>query len=438
VMRVLPRINEDVNEEWISDKTRHQVDGLRVQRLDQPYVRDGGRLRPASWSEAFRVIAAKLGATKGERIGAVAGDLAAVEEMYALKDLLARLGSANLDCRQDGTALDPKWGRASYLFNATIAGIDDADGLMIIGANPRKEAPVLNARIRKRWRAGGLKIGVIGERADLTYDYTYLGAGTDTLAGFMDHAPASLQRQIWLVGQGALARPDGAAVLSAVAKAAVSTGALADGWNGFSVLHTAAARVGGLDIGFVPGAGGTTAAAMADGGVDVLFLLGADEIDVESRAFVIYIGTHGDRGAQRADVILPGAAYTEKSGIYVNTEGRVQMAGRAAFPPGDAREDWAILRALSDVAGAKLPYDSLSQLRGALFGAFPHLQRLDTIAPGDAEDIRKLAALGGAMDKAPFISPIEDFYLTNPIARASAVMAECSALAERATATAAE
>jgi NADH-quinone oxidoreductase subunit G len=438
VMRVLPRINEDVNEEWISDKTRHQVDGLRVQRLDQPYVREGGRLQPATWSEAFHAVAAKLGATKGQRIGAIAGDLAAVEDMYALKDLLLRLGSANLDCRQDGAALDPKWGRSSYLFNATIAGIDDADGLMIIGANPRKEAPVLNARIRGRWRATGLKIGVIGERADLTYEYAYLGAATDTLASFTDHAPAGLKRQIWLVGQGALARPDGAAVLSAVAKAAVSTGALVDGWNGFSVLHTAAARVGGLDIGFVPGDGGLTATAMVDGGVDVLFLLGADEIDVESRAFVVYIGTHGDRGAQRADVILPGAAYTEKSGIYVNTEGRVQMTGRAAFPPGDAREDWAILRALSEIARSKLPYDSLAQLRGALFKAFPHLQRVGAITPGDSDDIRKLATHGGAMDQAPFRSPIEDFYLTNPIARASAVMAECSALAERAATAAAE
>jgi NADH-quinone oxidoreductase subunit G len=200
VMRVLPRVNEDVNEEWISDKARHQVDGLRVQRLDQPYLREGGRLRPASWSEAFRAIAAKLQVTKAERIGAIAGDLAAVEDMFALKDLMTRLGSANYDCRQDGTALDPKWGRASYLFNATIPGIDEADGLMIIGANPRKEAPVLNARIRKRWRTGGLKIGVIGERADLTYDYAYLGAGTDTLASFTNHAPASLRRQIWLVG----------------------------------------------------------------------------------------------------------------------------------------------------------------------------------------------------------------------------------------------
>jgi NADH-quinone oxidoreductase subunit G len=357
--------------------------------------------------------------------------------MYALRGLLERLGAVNFDCRQDGTILDPRWGRASYLFNATIPGIDEADGLMIIGSNPRKEAPVLNARIRKRWRTGGLKIGVIGERADLTYDYTYLGAGPETLAGLANHPPARLSRQIWLVGQGALTRRDGAAVLSAVAKAAVSTGALADGWNGFSVLHNAAARAGGLDVGFVPGEGGLNVAAMAGGGVDILFLLGADEIDVDPRAFVIYIGTHGDRGAQRADVILPGAAYTEKSGIYVNTEGRVQMAERAAFPPGDAREDWAILRALSAVVGQKLPYDSLAQLRVALFKEFPHLQRIGEVAPTDPEDVCKLAALGGAMDKTPFRSSIEDFYLTNPIARASAVMAECSALAERAAASSA-
>ncbi len=438
VMRVLPRTNEDVNEEWISDKTRHQIDGLRVQRLDEPYVRQAGRLRPATWREAFHAIATRLRATRRERIGAIAGDLAAVEEMFALKDLLVRLGSTNFDCRQDGAALDPRWGRSSYLFNATIPGIDEADGLMIVGSNPRKEAPVLNARIRKRWRTGGLKIGVIGERADLTYDYAYLGAGPETLVGFADHPQARLKRQIWLVGQGALARPDGAAVLSTVARAAVSTGALADRWNGFSVLHTAAARVGGLDISFVPGDSGLTAAAMASGGVDVLFLLGADELEVESRAFVIYIGTHGDRGAQRADVILPGAAYTEKSGIYVNTEGRVQMGDRAAFPPGDAREDWAILRALSEVIGSRLPYDSLAQLRGAMFKAFPHLQRIGKITPGDPEDIRRLATRSGSMEKVPLRSPIDDFYLTNPIARASAVMAECSALAERAAATAAQ
>jgi NADH-quinone oxidoreductase subunit G len=359
--------------------------------------------------------------------------------MFALKELMGRLGVTNIDCRQDGAALDPALGRASYLFNATIAGIEQADGLMIIGSNPRKEAPVLNARIRKRWRTGNLKIGLIGEKADLTYDYAYLGAGPETLAEYVNHAPAKLERQIWLVGQGALARPDGAAILATAAKAARSTGAIKDGWNGFSVLHTAAARVGALDIGFVPGQGGKSATDMAKAGaLDVLLLLGADEIEIAPGAFTVYIGTHGDRGAHRADVILPGAAYTEKSGIHVNTEGRVQMAARASFPPGDAREDWAILRALSDVLGQRLPYDSLSQLRAALFKPHPHLARVDRIEPGNAADIEKLGSRGGTPEKAPFRSAVADFYLTNPIARASAIMAECSGLARGERAQAAE
>jgi NADH-quinone oxidoreductase subunit G len=445
VMRILPRNNDDVNEEWISDKTRHVVDGLRVQRLDQPYVREAGRLEPTSWSAAFAAIAAALKNTGPARIGAIAGDLASVEEMFALKDLMTRLGSKNIDCRQDGAAFDPRWGRATYLFNATIAGIDKADALLIIGANPRREAAVLNARIRKRWRAGPFAIGLVGERAELTYPYQYLGAGPETLAdlaaGRGDFADVLKQAKVPLIllGAGALARPDGAAVAALAARAAAAFGAVKDGWNGFSVLHTAAARVGGLDIGFVPGEGGRTAAAMAAAGaLDVLFLLGADEIDVAPGAFTVYIGTHGDRGAHRADVILPGAAYTEKTGLYVNTEGRVQMGARAGFPPGDAREDWAILRALSEVAGHKLPYDTLNGLRAALFAAHPHLQRVDTIAPGDAADIGKLGGLGGAPDTAPLRSAVEDFYFTNPIARASAVMAECSAIAEGATRTAAE
>ncbi|MEA2937676.1 MAG: NADH-quinone oxidoreductase subunit [Alphaproteobacteria bacterium] len=440
VMRILPRVNDDVNEEWISDKSRHVVDGLRTQRLDQPYVRENGRLRPASWAEAFDAVVAKVKAAPTSRIGAIVGDLAAVEEIYALKDLMTRLGVTHLDCRQDGSVLYPGWGRASYLFNATIAGIDQADGLMIVGSNPRKEAPVLNARIRKRWRSGNLKIGLIGERADLTYDYVYLGAGPETLATFTEHAPAKLERQIWLIGQGALARPDGQAILTMAAKSAASVGALKGGWNGFSVLHTAASRVGALDLGFVPGADGMAATQMAAAGaLDVVFLLGADEIEIEPGAFVVYIGTHGDHGAHRADVILPGAAYPEKSGIYVNTEGRVQMAARAAFPPGDAREDWAILRALSDLLGKKLPYDSLAALRRTLFQAHPHLQRLDRIAAGDPADVEKLAALGGTPGKAAFVSAVDDFYLTNPIARASAIMAECSVIAEGSAAlTAAE
>ncbi len=441
VMRILPRINDDVNEEWISDKTRHVVDGLRTQRLDQPYIRSGGKLRPATWAEAFAAIADKVKAA-GKNVGAIAGDLAGVEEMFALKDLTTRLGSANIDARQDGAAFDPAWGRASYLFNSTIAGIERADALLIVGCNPRREAAVLNARIRKRWRAGNFPVALIGEKADLTYTYDYLGAGAETLAAlgktkFGETLKAAANPLI-ILGAGALARKDGAALASLAAKAAVEYGAIAEGWNGFSVLHTAASRVGALDIGFVPGKGGKTATEMAGGSAPVLFLLGADEIDVAAGSFVVYIGTHGDKGAHRADVILPGAAYPEKSVIYVNTEGRVQMAQRAAFPPGDAREDWAILRALSDVLGHRLPYDSLGALRQAVFAAHPHMMRIDQIAPGDPANISALANVGGSFDKAPLRAPVTDFYLTNPIARASAIMAECSALANASAKTAAE
>jgi NADH-quinone oxidoreductase subunit G len=444
VMRILPRTNDDINEEWISDKTRHVVDGLRSQRLDQPYLREGGRLRPASWSEAFKAIAAHLARISPKRIGAMVGDLAAVEEVFALKDLMTRLGVVNLDCRQDAAAIDPAWGRAGYLFNATIHGIDSADALLIVASNPRKEAPILNARIRKRWRAGKFPIGVIGPKADLTYAYDYLGAGAETLAAIARHSFAEVlrkaERPTVLVGAGAFARGDGAAVASLAAKAASDLGAVKDGWNGYCVLHSAASRVGALDLGFVPGQGGLNARQMATyGTLDVLFLLGVDEIDIAPGAFAVYIGTHGDRGAMRADIVLPGAAYPEKSAIFVNTEGRAQMATRASFPPGDAREDWAILRALSDVLGHRLPYDSMAALRQALFKTYPHLLRVGQIVPGNPADIGKLAALGGNADKIPFASSVGDFYLTNPIARASAVMGECSALAHgRAAMTAAE
>ena len=444
VMRILPRINESLNEEWISDKTRHVVDGLRTQRLDRPYIREGGKLRAASWSEAFGAIAAKAGRIDGKRIGAIAGDLSGVEEMFALKELLAKSGSSNLAV-QGGDAFDPKAGRASYIFNPTIAGIDQADALLIIGSNPRKEAAVLNARIRKRWRSGQLKIGVIGAKADLTYDYDYIGAGTDSLSdlaagkGSFADVLKNAQHPIVLVGSGAIARHDGAAVLALAAKLASDLGAIKDGWNGFAVLQDTASRVGALDIGFAPSAGGLSAAQMTTfGTLDVLFLLGADEVKVPDGTFVVYIGTHGDKGAHRADVILPGAAYTEKSAIYVNTEGRVQIGGRAAFPPGEAREDWAIIRALSDVLGKKLPYDSLAALRQAVFKAVPHLIRLDQIEAGNAADLKTLAGKGGSLEKTPFKSSVEDFYLTNPIARASAVMAECARLASSQMLTAAE
>ena len=436
VMRVMPRVNEAINEEWISDKSRFIWDGLKTQRLDRPYVRKDGRLQPATWGEAFGAIKQAVAATSGNKIGAIAGDLSSVEEMFALKSLLASLGSANVDCRQDGAALDPSLGRASYLFNSTIEGIEQADALLIVGSNPRYEAAVLNARIRKRWRRGGFPIAVIGEAGELRYNYEYLGSGAETLSDLANGSHSFIEKlksaknPLIIVGQGALSRADGAAVLAAAAKLATSVGAVTEEWNGFSVLHTAAARVGGLDIGFVPGEGGVAAADMV-ASMDVLFLLGADELDLSNKGakFTVYIGSHGDQGAMNADVILPGAAYTEKSGIWVNTEGRVQVGNRAGFAPGEAREDWAILRALSDVLGKKLPFDSLSALRGQLYVAHPHLAETDEIVAGKASDIEALAAKTGSLVKSAFASPVKDFYLTNPIARASAVMAECSALA---------
>jgi NADH-quinone oxidoreductase subunit G len=426
-----------VNEEWISDKTRFIWDGLRTQRLDRPYVRRNGKLTPATWPEAFSAIKEAVAKTAPEKIGAIAGDLAAVEEMFALKLLMGELGSQNIDCRQDGAALDPALGRSSYIFNSTIEGIEQADAILIVGSNPRFEASVLNARIRKRFRAGPLPIGVIGDVGDTRYDYEQLGSGPETLKDLAEgngkffQALKKASHPLIIVGQGALARRDGAAVLGQAAKLATAVGAVGPEWNGFAVLHTAAARVGGLDLGFVPGEGGQNTNEMLAGS-DVLFLLGADELDMTAvnGAFVVYIGTHGDAGAHRADVILPGAAYTEKSGTYVNTEGRVQQTSRAGFAPGEAREDWAIIRALSDVLGKKLPFDSLQQLRARLYGAFPHFAAVDAIAAGDQADIAKVAKLGGKLGKGAFTSPVRDFYLTNPIARASAVMAECSALAK--------
>jgi NADH-quinone oxidoreductase subunit G len=439
VVRILPRVNDAINEEWISDKTRHIVDGLKTQRLDRPYVRVDGRLSPATWTDAFTVVAQKVAAVTPSRIGAIAGDLATVEEMFALKSLLGKLGSPNIDCRQDGSKLHPKFGRASYLFNSTIAGVDQADAILIVGSNPRHEAPVLNARIRKRWLKSGASIGVIGAGADLSYKYNHLGRGPESLAQGWDRPSKDAAKPMVIVGPGAFARPDGVAVLASLAKAALAAGVVKDGWNGFNVLHGAASRVGGLDLGVVPGEGGLDAPAMAKANaLDVVINLGADEIDIEPGAFVIYIGTHGDRGARRADVILPGAAYTEKSGIYVNTEGRPQFAERAVFPPGDAREDWSILRALSDPLGARLPFDSMTQLRAALAVAYPFLVRFDLIAPTDGGVFNSIAALGGAVDSAPFIPAVSDFYFTNPIARASRVMAECSALASGAQRQAAE
>ncbi len=433
VMRILPRLNEEVNEEWISDKTRFACDGLKRQRLDRAYVRRNGRLEEADWAEAFAAIAGRLENLPGDRIAAIAGDLADCESLLALKQLMTALGSPHIDCRQDGARLEAG-ARAGYIFNTTIAGIENADACLLIGTNPRWEAPLINARLRKRYLAGGFRVAAVGPPAELTYRVDQLGAGPGTLAEIAsgEHAFAKVlkdaERPMLVLGQGALGRPDGAQVLAAARAAAESTGMIGDGWNGFNVLHTAAARVGGLDLGFVPQTGGLDVAGILDGAssgrIEAVYLLGADEIDMArlKDAFVIYQGHHGDAGAARADVILPGAAYTEKNGTFVNTEGRVQLARLAVFPPGEAREDWKIVRALSETLGRKLPYDDLARLRARMAEVNPVFAAPGEIVPAD------WAAFGapGEMDPAPFASPIKNFYMTDPVSRASETMARCT------------
>ncbi len=444
VLRILPVINDDVNEEWISDKTRFVWDGLARQRLDQPYIRKDGKLVPADWDEALAVVAEKL---KGdpERIAAITGDLCDAESMKALKDLMDSLGVKNIDCRQDGTKLSPET-REGYLFNTTIAGIESADAVLIIGANPRMDAPLINTRIRKTWLNDQLSIAMIGEAVDLTYPYEHLGRSTQDIEALLTSTKGfarkfkSAKNPMIIIGQSALTREDGDKILKLCGDLAVKFKVVKDGWNGFNVLHTAASRVAGLDMEFVPGEGGKDTAQIlasaAEGELDTVYLLGADELDTSklSSSFVIYQGSHGDAGAHVADIILPGAAYTEKDGLYVNTEGRVQMAFAAVAPKGEAKADWAIIRALSAHAGRVLPYDNLDELREKLFADHPTFAGLD-YAPGHDSaadfDPSKLGA-SGKVDSGDFINSVTDFYMTNPIARASNVMAECSALGESA------
>jgi len=434
VMRILPRIHEDVNEEWLGDKSRFACDGLTRQRLDTPYVKSDGKLQRATWDEAFTAIAAKVKGLDGSKIAAIAGDLADVEAMTAVKDLLESLGSTNLDCRQEGSVMDPSV-RASYIFNTTIAGIEDADALLIVGSNPRIEAPVLNARIRKRYLQGGFQVGVVGPQTNLTYKHEHFGDDAATLNDIASgkHAFAKVlkkaKKPMIIVGAGALMRADGGTILQLAKQIADDTGMVGDDWNGFNVLQTAASRVGGLDIGFAPGKGGKDTAgilnACGDGKIEVLYLLGADGVEPAklSDTFIIYQGHHGDSGAHMADVILPGAAYTEKNATYVNTEGRVQQTRLAVFPPGDAKEDWAIVRALSGALGKALPYDNLSQVRARMAGINAVFATQDQIQPAAWTEF---GSMGTLMAK-PLASIVRNYYMTDPISRASETMAACTA-----------
>ncbi len=410
VMRILPRNNDGVNEEWISDKTRFVWDGLRRQRLDRPYVRVNGKLKPASWPEALSAAATAV--KNAKKLGALVGDLASTEAVFALKQLIEGQDGI-VECRTDGARL-PAGNRSAYVGTAAIEDIDTAGSILLIGSDPRTEAPVLNARIRQAW-INGAQVSLIGEKVDLTYDVNHIG--TDRVAleqalSTSDHVKD--KNPIVILGQGALQEADGAAVLAMVQKICEAGNAK------LLVLHTAAARVGAMDLGAVTEGGRN---AVSD--CDVIYSLGADEVEIGEGAFVIYQGSQGDRGAHRADVILPGAAYTEENGLFVNTEGRPQLAMRAGFAPGEAKENWAILRALSAEIGAQLPYDSLAQLRQALVKEVPHFAMVDQV-PENTWQLEEEGPLG----KADFRNALGDFYLTNPIARASQVMAELSANAK--------
>jgi NADH-quinone oxidoreductase subunit G len=416
VMRALPRLNEDVNEEWASDKTRHAVDGLTRNRLDRPWLRDGGQLRPAAWEEAFATIAEVARKAKGS-VATVAGDLVDVETLYAARALVAALGSDLLEGRQTGLAYDTS-SLAAVNFNSGIAGIETADAILLVGTNPRWEASLVNTRIRKAVR-GGARVFAIGPEVDLTYRVEWLGNDLSLLSDLPD-ALGEAQRPAVIVGGAALKVPGGQAATLALVE---SLDLIRDGWNGYNVLHTAAARMGGLMLGYAHPGG---MASLAQKAPKLLFLLGADEVDFAAfpHSFKVYVGHHGEKGANAADIVLPGAAYSEKHGIHVNLEGRVQYSEKAVDPPGDARSDWSIFRALSDALGRPLPFDSHAELRGRLFADHPEFARAGLVpfpwAPPklDAAAIPKGTAL---------TYPIADFYLTNPIARSSPTLQRCSA-----------
>ena len=408
VMRILPRNHDGVNAEWISDKTRFVWDGLRRQRLDQPYLRENGKLRPATWPEALQAAAAAI---SGKNLVGLIGDLVPVEAGFALKNLVEGLGGA-VECRVDGAKLPAK-NRSGYVGSASIEDIEAADEIYLIGCNPRLEAPVLNARIRQAWTKGA-DVKLVGQAVDLTYDYALIGADRAALANLSKTAK-SARAPLFIIGMGALMEADGAAVLGHAMALAEDTG------GKLMVLHTAASRVGMLDIDATC-EGGVSAAL---GSAEVVFNLGADEVEIAAGPVVIYQGSHGDRGAHRADIIFPSAAYTEENGLFVNTEGRPQLAVRAGFAPGEAKENWAILRALSAELAATLPFNSLAELRQSLLEAHPHLGQVDQISQSEWAPLKT-----GSLGKATFRSAISDFYLTNPIARASKLMAELSAGAE--------
>ena len=412
VLRALPRTNEEVNEEWLSDKGRWMVDGLTRRRLDQVWIRRNGKLRPASWDEAFKAIAR---AKAGANIAAIAGDLVDCETMFAAKKLVNAMGSQLLEGRQTGMNY-PTTSLAGVAFNSTFAGIETADAILIVGSHVRWEAPLVNVRLRKAVKRGA-KVFIVGPRWEPTYPAEFLG---DEI-GVLDKMPASF-RETLANAQRPAAIVGGAGLAAGALDAVLAMDWARDGWNGLNVLHMAASRMGGLMLGYAQKSG---IADIVSAAPKVVLALGADEVDWSQfgQSLKAYIGHHGDKGAHAADIILPAAAYSEKDGTYVNTEGRVQFAERAVFPPGDAREDWTILRALADALGVSVGFDSFAQLQAAMIAEVPALGEEGLAPLGSLPKPGKTEAKPGRIAA----YPIKDFYLTNPIARASLVMQECSA-----------
>ena len=438
VMRILPRLNEAVNEEWISDKTRFSYDGLNAQRIDRPYLRQKGKLVPATWDDAMDALMKRLGKSEGKNIAAIAGDVADCESIFLLKILLEALGSPHMDCRQDGAKLETE-SRGQYLFNSTIAGIDEADACLLIGVNPRHDAPIINARLRKRSLNGDFPIALLGPQIDLTYDYEHLG---DSIASFEQLAANKLdfakrfkkaKKPMLIIGQEVLTRSDAAAIMGLISEFSAKAKLVTKDWNGINILHKAASRVGALDLEFVPQNKGKDVSgilrASATQKLDLLFLLGADEIDTEKcgtrnkASFTVYIGSHGDKGASCADIVLPATAYTEKDATYVNTEGRVQYTHLAALPPGQAKEDWRIIAGILYRLDAKHMVTNIEDVRDAMAARFPVFANTETIEPGTW----KAYASSGKLTKQPFTFYDTPFYMTDPISRHSKNMANCVA-----------
>ena len=430
VMRILPRLHEDINEEWLSDRARFSYDGLKYQRLDVPMMKTNGKLSQVNFEDVYQAISEIISRADKNKIGAIAGDLTDVETMTSAKMMFKSLGVKNYDCRQDGSLLDNSE-RSNYIFNTTIAGIEEADFCLMIGTNPRHEATLLNARLRKAQLNNKMKAALIGENVDLTFDYKHLGENPWLLKQLAEgQHPYSEQlkghkKPIMIIGSGAMARDDYEATLYYAKKIAIKYGFITPDWNGFNILQRAASRVGGLDIGFTPEQGGLATNDMIDSGLELLFLFGADEIDftkLNKRTKIVYVGHHGDKGAEHADFILPAAAYTEKDATFVNLEGRVQRARLAVYPPNEAKPDWQIINELAEACGVKLGLDSLAKVRAKM------VEMNSLFATHDVVSKAKISQELGKMkdfrdDK--FVNPIKNYYQTNSISRASKTMAEC-------------